>query len=713
MELLFSKVPIERSQIITIMGLPPDGIDLDEMSPDIASIYEAQIFDEISPQPTHPRFDLVLLGMGEDGHTCSLFPGHRLIDSDATVAWLNDSPESPSHRITLTLPVLNAAYELAFVCTGASKQKALADVLEQLPDHSRPASLVKLADGPISWFVDRSAAEICQRARSFYESGLATQNPDDEASSVRPSNVSSSLTLDSVRLDQYPYNLLVYPPMYPNLEDVAYPGPLPYIIDRSSLLITVPQTEMCNTVVEAPPHEELAVSPLGHQNDKQDLERSERVEAAPHEELAVIPLGHQNDKRDLERSEQERVTLEPKSPLSFGLPIETDSVRPAFYPFNLTIYPSVYPHLQETFYQPMPPNISSCSKNLSNATQQQAASDIVQPSQPTSVLLSQTVRANSDSLDLDIHTSIPESIEPAKCIASGVQSEPVASAFSSSVPPFFLQSQRAFDGFDRILNQELDHPDTGLEESLAEITTTDGVLELSDDSLASPKVIAYAVGYPYGLQIYPAVYPDIAYSLYPPDLQILDPAASIASHQVTSHFYMRSTSSTGSDPSLASQLSNSSSGVLHGLSLDSNSRFNYPYDLSHVYSCVYPHLDFRTYPSAAPLMRSFISIVNQTDDLHARKLAGNLQSEHTSHARLSQTSSKSPNTRSHVDNLDTQPEMDYPSKLYQLYPVLYPNIVPYPALSLAAPRPPCVQVSMRDLDIGNAPLFRPTPSSLT
>ncbi|KAH9808996.1 hypothetical protein DFH28DRAFT_876898, partial [Melampsora americana] len=169
MEVLLSKVPIDRSQITTIMGLPPDGMDLDEISPDIASIYEAQILDEIPPEPDYPRFDLILLGMGDDGHTCSLFPNHPLLDSNSIVTWLNDSPKLPPHRITLSLPVLNSAHKLAFVCTGSGKQKMLADVLTQKPSPSQPASMVKLADRPVLWFVDAAAANAGSYTSSLYK----------------------------------------------------------------------------------------------------------------------------------------------------------------------------------------------------------------------------------------------------------------------------------------------------------------------------------------------------------------------------------------------------------------------------------------------------------------------------------------------------------------------------------------------------------------
>ena len=116
-----------------------------------------------------PQFDLLLLGMGPDGHTASLFPGHALLQlgrSGAATPWvagLEDSPKPPSSRITLTLPVLRAAYSVAFVSGGAAKAPALASILAAGKgaddDDMLPAGRITCAHGPVHWFVDPPAAE--------------------------------------------------------------------------------------------------------------------------------------------------------------------------------------------------------------------------------------------------------------------------------------------------------------------------------------------------------------------------------------------------------------------------------------------------------------------------------------------------------------------------------------------------------------------------
>ena len=108
-----------------------------------------------------PRFDLVLLGMGDDGHTASLFPGTEALSADARLAVANFVPKLDAERLTLTAPVLSAGREIIFLVGGPGKAETLERVLDgpAMPDEL-PAQRIRPThpDGSLSWLVDEDAA---------------------------------------------------------------------------------------------------------------------------------------------------------------------------------------------------------------------------------------------------------------------------------------------------------------------------------------------------------------------------------------------------------------------------------------------------------------------------------------------------------------------------------------------------------------------------
>ena len=146
---LLDRVPCPAENIHAVPG---DTADADAA----AGMYEATLRRCFSSG--WPRFDLVLLGLGADGHTASLFPGSPALDEKTRWAVSATAQADPPSRITLTLPVFNGAALTFFLVTGSEKTHALRRVLNGADAASLPAAGVRPSHGAVVWWVDRAAA---------------------------------------------------------------------------------------------------------------------------------------------------------------------------------------------------------------------------------------------------------------------------------------------------------------------------------------------------------------------------------------------------------------------------------------------------------------------------------------------------------------------------------------------------------------------------
>ena len=148
-ELLLARVPIPPTHIHRMRGEDPPAA--------AAAAYEKELVRTFGTPA--PVFDLVLLGMGADGHTASLFPGHPALRETARAVAAASGPDGRD-RITLTLPVLARASRVLFLVTGGNKAEAVAAVLEGKTSGQPPAGLVGPPGHRVRWFLDRDAAAL-------------------------------------------------------------------------------------------------------------------------------------------------------------------------------------------------------------------------------------------------------------------------------------------------------------------------------------------------------------------------------------------------------------------------------------------------------------------------------------------------------------------------------------------------------------------------
>jgi len=158
-ETMISKSPLKPGQVTRIKGEYPDANQA-------AREYEQAIRSSFKlADGKFPRFDLVLLGMGSEGHTASLFPGTKALHEKERIAISNWVGKLLSNRITLTAPAINNAAHVIFMVTGADKAPALTAVLERVyePDQL-PAQLIQPENGTLLWLVDTAAGGLLTRA---------------------------------------------------------------------------------------------------------------------------------------------------------------------------------------------------------------------------------------------------------------------------------------------------------------------------------------------------------------------------------------------------------------------------------------------------------------------------------------------------------------------------------------------------------------------
>ena len=149
-EAMLSRIPIPEKNVHLIRGVGDVVAN--------ARLYEDELRTYFS-DAEWPRFDLVLLGMGDDGHTASLFPNTSALNDNQAWVTSNWVEKLNTYRITLTAPAINHAAHVVFLVTGENKAARLAEVLSDARDTTRlPSQLIAPLNGTLEWYVDKAAA---------------------------------------------------------------------------------------------------------------------------------------------------------------------------------------------------------------------------------------------------------------------------------------------------------------------------------------------------------------------------------------------------------------------------------------------------------------------------------------------------------------------------------------------------------------------------
>lgn len=144
--------------VTQVHRMPAELPDHDAAARAYEATLRAMFGADVTPEG-FPRFDLVHLGVGAEGHTASLFPGNAALFERSRLVVAPYVEQVKAFRITLTLPVLNSAREVLFMAAGAEKAAILREVREQGRDGGQlPAAMVRPVSGRLTWLVDRAAA---------------------------------------------------------------------------------------------------------------------------------------------------------------------------------------------------------------------------------------------------------------------------------------------------------------------------------------------------------------------------------------------------------------------------------------------------------------------------------------------------------------------------------------------------------------------------
>ena len=168
-ETLLSKVPVPAENVFRIPAELPDPQDAaDEYAATLARFFLAgpgASKTGTAPLSNIPRFDLVFLGMGPDGHTASLFPHTTALQAGERIAVANYVEKFKAHRITLTAATINNARNVTFLAAGSDKAETLKNVLEgRYQPEVYPSQLIRPGNGTLLWMVDESAASLLSKS---------------------------------------------------------------------------------------------------------------------------------------------------------------------------------------------------------------------------------------------------------------------------------------------------------------------------------------------------------------------------------------------------------------------------------------------------------------------------------------------------------------------------------------------------------------------